>query len=456
MFRRELVFRILKIGGDVFFINLSFIISFLIRYLGSIPSKNFEAYIDVAPYISILSIILIQLYGLYDNQLKKNITDIFYSFIPISFITVVFTTVLSYFIYAFAFPRTVLIITLPIMITFMMLWRYSMLLIEKAVSKPDDLVIIGNVKEIEKVINNLLKSTNGGYNIKGIIIKDDQNILESNLLNDVKVCTSFKNLQSSLLEMDPDVVLIAHGISEKYKKQILYISLDQRWQVSIIPDFYEILLSGASLEHIGELPVFEMKVEEKCDEVIIKRIFDFIIALVCIVITAPVMIIVSILIKLTSSGPIIYSQERISKNGRTFKVHKFRTMVDEAENRTGPVLASENDNRITPIGKFLRKTRIDELPQLYNVLKGEMSFIGPRPERPFFVNQFEEKIPDYKYRHQIKSGITGLAQVYGYYSTDPEDKLRMDLLYAYKKSTLVDIKILLQTIKVIFIKDKAN
>jgi lipopolysaccharide/colanic/teichoic acid biosynthesis glycosyltransferase len=131
-------------------------------------------------------------------------------------------------------------------------------------------------------------------------------------------------------------------------------------------------------------------------------------------------------------------------------------MVNNAEKKTGPVLASKNDSRVTKVGQILRKTRIDEIPQLINVVKGDMSLIGPRPERPHFVEQFENSIQDYKYRHRIKSGVTGLAQVFGYYSTDPEDKLRLDLLYANKASFVFDLKIALHTIKVMFMGHKAS
>jgi lipopolysaccharide/colanic/teichoic acid biosynthesis glycosyltransferase len=131
-------------------------------------------------------------------------------------------------------------------------------------------------------------------------------------------------------------------------------------------------------------------------------------------------------------------------------------MVNDAEKNTGPVLAQENDSRITKVGKILRKTRIDEVPQLLNVLKGDMSIVGPIPERPHFVEQFEKDLPHYKFRHHIKSGITGLAQVHGFYDTDAEDKLRMDLLYANRRSLFFDIRIILETLKVIFMGHKAN
>src|SRR5690606_32911845 len=136
-----------------------------------------------------------------------------------------------------------------------------------------------------------------------------------------------------------------------------------------------------------------------------------------------------ILIKVTSPGPVIFSQERVTLNNRVFKIYKFRTMVVDAEEKTGPVISSQHDPRVTPVGAVLRKLKIDELPQLFNILKGDMSFVGPRPERPVFANKFSAEIPAYKYRTLVKAGLTGYAQVYGKYDTSAEDKLRFDLLY---------------------------
>ncbi|MFW6389746.1 MAG: sugar transferase, partial [Halanaerobiales bacterium] len=448
-----------RILGDIIFINISFITAFYLRYMGNIPPRNFNIYYNMIPYISLFTVIIINLYNLYKDQLKRSAADIFYSFIPISLITVIFTTVLSYFSYAFAFPRSVILISFPVMIIIMVLWRLGILFMEKRLTSPQKIVIIGNFDETSKILNNIEKSTNGGFKVKCIIVKEKELTKKQRTKKEdleVDIYYGFANIRNILKDIKPDNVFVANGLLEKDKKNILYISLEESWDVSIIPDFYEIILSGARLEHIGELPVFELKVEERNESQVIKRVFDFSIALIGLIVALPIMIITAVIIKLTSKGPIFYTQKRMSKMGKRFIVYKFRTMVNNAEKKTGPVLASENDSRITTIGKFLRKTRIDELPQLINVLKGDMSFIGPRPERPHFVNQFENEIPDYKYRHHIKSGITGLAQVYGYYSSSPEDKLRLDLLYAHKSSFVFDLKIILQTIKVIFMKDKAK
>lgn len=162
------------------------------------------------------------------------------------------------------------------------------------------------------------------------------------------------------------------------------------------------------------------------------------------------MAICTLAIKLGDHGPIFYSQVRIGKNGKPFKVHKFRTMRTDAEKYSGPQLAEENDPRITKVGRILRATRLDELPQIWNVVVGDMSLVGPRPERPFFVEQFIKEIPEYAYRTNIKPGITGLAQVYGKYNTTAYDKLVYDLMYIQQCSVVEDLIIMIQTVRVIF------
>jgi lipopolysaccharide/colanic/teichoic acid biosynthesis glycosyltransferase len=162
------------------------------------------------------------------------------------------------------------------------------------------------------------------------------------------------------------------------------------------------------------------------------------------------------MIRLDSPGPVIYKQERVGQGGKIFNVFKFRSMTLDAEKHSGPVLACEQDPRITKVGQFLRASRIDELPQLLNVMLGEMSFVGPRPERSFFVEQFAAKNPDYLLRLNVKPGITGLAQIWGKYSTAAEDKLRLDLIYTANYSPILDLNIIIHTLRVVLMRANAE
>ena len=171
---------------------------------------------------------------------------------------------------------------------------------------------------------------------------------------------------------------------------------------------------------------------------------------------SPVFLSAAVSIKLTDGGPVFYKQERLTKDGKRFMIYKFRTMVVDEEKMSGPVLASEKDPRILPIGRILRATRMDELPQILNILKGDMSLVGPRPERPQLAAEIEKKIPEFSYRLKVKAGLTGYAQVYGKYNTTAYDKLKLDLMYIRKYSIMLDLKLILMTPKIMFLKESTE
>jgi exopolysaccharide biosynthesis polyprenyl glycosylphosphotransferase len=228
-------------------------------------------------------------------------------------------------------------------------------------------------------------------------------------------------------------------------------------RIYFVPGIFELLVNGAPLLNVDDLLMVNLTPPrlnhgQRC----LKRAMDIVGAMVLLTLTAPIMVATAILVRLTSPGKALFAQRRVGRDGCEFSVHKFRTMVADAERQTGPVLATANDPRITKIGAFLRATRLDEFPQLFNVLRGEMSLVGPRPERPHFVQQFREQIPGYEFRLAVKPGVTGLAQVYGRYSTTAERKLRFDLTYITKYSLLMDIRLLLSTIAVLLRREQAE
>jgi len=182
----------------------------------------------------------------------------------------------------------------------------------------------------------------------------------------------------------------------------------------------------------------------------LKRCFDMFFASCLLILSLPIMAITAAAIKLYDRGPVFYKQLRLTINGKVFTLYKFRSMIVNAEKQSGARLASENDDRITPIGRFIRKIRLDELPQLLNILKGDMSAVGPRPERPEISQQYEREMPEFGFRLKVKAGLTGYAQVLGKYNTTPYDKLKLDLMYIEHYSILLDIKLILMTIKILF------
>ncbi|MCP5462626.1 MAG: undecaprenyl-phosphate glucose phosphotransferase [bacterium] len=216
---------------------------------------------------------------------------------------------------------------------------------------------------------------------------------------------------------------------------------------NVMPDMFEIMISKVTIQEIEGMPFVTLKEPKLLTWwYFIKRIFDVIGAVSGLVVFAPFLIIIAICIKLDSKGPVLYLQKRVGIDGKKFFMFKFRTMHIDAEQHTGPVWANKEDDRRTRIGTFLRKTNLDELPQLFNVLRSDMSLVGPRPERPFFVNKFKHNIPHYMSRHRVKSGITGWAQVNGLRgNTSLEERVKYDLFYIENWSFMLDIKILLMT-----------
>lgn len=242
------------------------------------------------------------------------------------------------------------------------------------------------------------------------------------------------------------------------RNQILKYCVANNVQVMILPRIGDVIMSGADNLHILHLPILMTgRYHPKPEFLIIKRSFDLIVSILVFILVSPVFLLVSILIKFDDQGPVFYKQERLTKNGKLFKVIKFRSMRTDAEkDGVARLSTGDQDNRVTKIGKFLRKVRLDEIPQLINIIKGEMSIVGPRPERPSIATQYEKKLPEFNLRLQAKAGLTGYAQVYGKYNTDPYNKLKMDLMYIAHPSVLEDLKIMFATVKIIFISDSTE
>jgi len=223
--------------------------------------------------------------------------------------------------------------------------------------------------------------------------------------------------------------------------------------LKIVPDLYEILSGQARTSQLYGIPLIDIMPELMPEwEKKIKRISDITISLFILILSLPLSFLVSILIKLDSQGPVLFKQDRIGMNNKIFRIYKFRSMFKDAEKHTGPVWSKKDDPRVTRVGRIIRKLRIDEIPQFYNVLKGEMSLVGPRPERPYFVDMLAEQLPYYRRRLKVRPGITGWAQVKHKYDESIDDvkvKLRYDLFYIENMSFRMDIKILARTILVV-------
>ena len=255
---------------------------------------------------------------------------------------------------------------------------------------------------------------------------------------------------------EAEAVFVA-GVPTALQNGILKYCVDQGIRCYVAPHVGDVLLLGSNHVELFSVPMCRvMRAIPNVEYAIIKRIIDIVASLLGIIVCSPFMLITALAIKLGDGGPVLYKQVRLTKDGKHFKILKFRSMRVDAERDGVARLASENDNRITPVGKVIRACRLDELPQLFNILKGDMTIVGPRPERPEIAQQYEEFLPAFGLRLQVKAGLTGLAQVYGKYNSDPYDKLRMDLMYINNMSLLEDIKLMFATVKVLFMKESTS
>lgn len=263
--------------------------------------------------------------------------------------------------------------------------------------------------------------------------------------------------KSWLDEIDDCKAVFIAGLRPRTRNLALKVCLERRIECYTAPYIGDIIMMGAKHMDMFSVPVVGVsRATPKIEYAFIKRAIDIICSLIGIVLLSPVMAVTAIAIKAYDKGPAFYKQVRLTLNGREFEIIKFRSMKVNAESDGVARLAGENDDRITPVGKIIRTCRIDELPQLFNILKGDMTIVGPRPERPEIAAQYEEELPEFNLRLQVKAGLTGLAQVYGRYNTEPYDKLQMDLMYINQMSFVKDLRLILATIKILFVKDSTQ
>ena len=258
----------------------------------------------------------------------------------------------------------------------------------------------------------------------------------------------YKDIDILFRNIDGIITLDVHHTD---KKKLFKICYKKRLMIYDMPSITDMLLASGEVLHMVDTPIIKVnKFGPNQFEIIVKRIIDIVGSLLLIIVTLPIMLGTAIAIKANDGGSIFYKQSRLTKDGREFKIIKFRSMVMNAESKTGAVFAKVDDDRITSIGKFIRKCRIDELPQMFNILKGDMSFVGPRPERTEIYDEITKTMPEFDYRLCVKAGLTGYAQIYGKYNTPLRDKLLLDLYYIEKYSLIEDIKLIILTLKVVF------
>ncbi len=429
---------------------ISWYIKFEIEWFHSIRTLSFQQYMTALVLIVPLYLILYSAFGLYApkriqgrrlelaNVTKANTIGLF-----------ILIGVL-YILRVIDFSRSMLMIFFVVNIMMEEIYRLALRSVLKDLRKKGmnqkHILLVGYSRAAEEFIDRIRANPQWGYNIRGIL---DDNVEAGTSYKDIMVLGRIDNLMVILPQNHLDEIAITLGLQEYSRlEEIVALCEKSGVHTKFIPDYINIIPTKPYTEDLLGLPVVNIRYVPLTNtfHAAVKRLMDIFGAIVAIVLFSPVMLLAVILIKATSPGPILYRQVRVGLHNREFEMFKFRSMEIQPEAEEKKAWTVKNDPRVTKVGKIMRKTSIDELPQLFNILKGDMSLIGPRPERPFFVEKFREEIPRYMVKHQVRPGLTGWAQVNGYRGdTSIRKRIECDLYYIENWTLGLDFKILFLT-----------
>ncbi|WP_018248097.1 undecaprenyl-phosphate glucose phosphotransferase [Orenia marismortui] len=411
----------------------------------------FQAYLMSLIFIVPIYLILYKVYSLYTPYRTKTIFKEFRNIVKANFIGLSLLVTILFISKQIHYSRFVLFLFFIISILTTFIERLILRLILRKLRQKGfnlkHIIVIGSGDLAEEFIIKIFSNKYLGYNVVGIFDNDKDNGYQ---INGVPVIGNINNLNKYLDNNIIDEVIIALPLDE-YDELNNIIDICEKCGVrsKVVPSYSQYISSDPYIDEVDGLHLIHMR-HVPLDNYInksIKRVIDLIISILSLIIFSPVMLFISITIKLTSPGPVLFKQNRVGENGREFCMYKFRSMDVQKEEVSSTKWTTEDDPRKTKFGDFIRKTSLDELPQLFNVLKGDMSLVGPRPERPFFVKKFKEEIPKYMVKHQVPPGITGWAQVNGWRGdTSISERIKYDIYYVENYSILFDFKILFFTI----------
>lgn len=401
--------------GDIFWKNGNYLLAILYMLL----------YVFVGRSLNAFRVGSLSSFGLVGSQI-----------LAITITNAIGYVVLSLITRGFIDPGPIFLL-LIIDVIFVMIWCFASKAVYRIIFPPKKMVIVYG-------------STSARDLVKKMSERTDKYIICSS----ISIERSIKEIEDLILGYDG---VILCDIPSQIRNKILKFTYAESIRTYIDPKISDIIIRGAEDVHLFDTPLLLSKnIGLSFEQKIVKRFLDIVLSSIALIIAFPFMLIIALCIKLYDHGPVFYKQIRLTQGSRRFGVIKFRSMITDAEKDGVARLASDNDDRITPVGKVIRKLRLDEIPQLINIFKGDMSFVGPRPERPEIAKEYEKTMPEFRYRLKIKAGLTGYAQVFGKYNTTPYDKLKLDLMYIEKYALLLDLKILLQTVKIIFIPDSTE
>lgn len=445
-----------------FSINLAYYIRF--NYIQNVFIQNnniFNYYILPLILMIPIYIIIFSIFDLYSTHRSKKILGEVANIIKCNILGIIVFMVMLYWLKRVNYSRYLIIIFFIISTSLMCAERVCLRIILRSIRRRGynvkHVLFVGINNMTFKLINQIEKNKHWGYVVKGILC--DSNISSSfeevaaDSLNHISrqynIMNDMDNLEFYLMKPGIDEVFITLPFNQYSRvNEVIHICEKAGVQSDIVPDFLNRISSKPYIEEIGNVPMIGMRYIplDNLFNRMIKRVFDVVLSSFAIMILSPLMAVTALIIKITSPGPIIFRQKRVGLNKKEFVMYKFRSMRVQNPSKEKVEWTKENDPRKTKFGTFMRKTSIDELPQFFNVLKGDMSMIGPRPERPYFVNKFKNEIPKYMVKHQVRPGITGWAQVNGWRGdTSIEKRIQFDIYYIENWSFMFDIKIVLLT-----------
>lgn len=413
--------------------------TFHLRFSGNVEPYNLDAYLGVS-----LPATIIILLSAYFNELytiEANLTHLDILWRSAKAVSFGYLAVVTFIFYsrAFAFPRTVILLAWIASIVALALWRQAAKTLAALQRPPTRTLILGTGEEARAIGRDFAAFAPGEQVIDGYMPTIE--------------ARDFDMLLAALTDRMRErgvgqLVIAAPELTRDQVADLVLHVADSGVRIAILPHLYEIMIGNIELKQIAGVPLLEVRFGERLPWYrAVKELLDRTAALLALLLFSPLFLLCALAIRLDGPGPVLYAQERLGQRRRPFRILKFRTMRTDAEAGSGPTLATADDPRVTRVGRLLRRLHLDELPQFLNVLAGDMSLIGPRPERAFFVERFEAQMPAYRLRHTVKPGITGLAQVHGRYDTTVGHKLRYDLVYINNMSPLLDLKILVLTLR---------
>ena len=438
----------LSVLVDGVLVNAAIVGAFFVRFTGELPEFNFSAYAALWPIITVIFLASGYIYGLYEPERTGGVWSVARAVLQAVTLGTILIAALAFFAGPrfFSFSRLVIVIAWVFEVVALIGWRVAILRLTP-IKWPEQRVIIVGTDDIARdLAAELAERSEWGYRLVGLLARDasDERTAQGGTFPVIGVA---RDIARIVAEKDVNRVIIASPMAQRESIEQMVLSSEVR--VEVVPELYEIFI-GRVDSTVSDIPLMEItRTGAPAWFVSAKRVLDVVLSFLLLVVVSPALVVVSLLIVVSMGMPVLFTQDRVGKDLARFRVIKFRTMVRDAERETGPVLAAEDDPRITPLGGFLRRYRIDEIPQLVNILLGDMSFVGPRPERPEFVEGLLQEVPSYRDRFRVKPGVTGLAQVSGSYATTPERKLKYDLIYMYHQNLLMDMQILAETVRVV-------